>query len=240
MLDASQIIFNKEFVITDKVSVRHSTVGDVIRIGEEHYLHVVSTLTGIPSDAKSVLYDLGVDWVEMSDLEFFALSVQGMSKEDTSIFLPNLDFSKFKLYKRSDGVIQFADKENGVIIDELVYRKIMECLCTIHKIKKKPEKPGDALVREWLIEEDRDKRRNASLKPFKSKLLPLISAMINRPNFKYNYETIGDLLYGQFMDSVTRVQMIISADQLIQGCYAGNIDTKKLDKKKLDWTRDIA
>lgn len=241
MLDTSQLLFSDTFQITDKINVRHSTIGDIIRLGEKQYFQTLSILTGIPSDAKSVLFDLGIDWVEMSDLEFFAFSVTNMPVEQSSIFLPGLDFSRFKLYKRPDETIVYADKENGIIIDELGHHKILECLCTIHKIKKRPEKPGGALARKWLIEEDREKREIAAAKKneFKSQLVPLISAMVNRPNFKYNYSTIANLLFGQFMDAVTRVQAIVSADQLLQGCYTGNVDTKKIDKSKLDWTREL-
>lgn len=241
MFDTLQILFNTNFKITDSISVRHSTIDDIVRLGEERYFQTLTTITSIPSDTKSFLWDIGIDWVEISDLEYFAMMVKDMPLEDSGIFLPNVDFSKFELYVRPDGDKIFANKTSGQIIDIYVYQSIMKVLCTIHNIKKKPERPGDRLAREWLIEDDREKRKinAAKEKEYKSTLAPLVSAMVNQSGFKYNYQTVRELSIGQFMDAVSRIQIINTANQLIQGCYAGNIDMKKLDKKKLDWTREI-
>ena len=241
MVDTLQVLFNTTFRITDLISVRHSTIGDIVKVGEEHYFQVLTTLTSIPSDTKSLLFDMGYDWVEVSDLEYFAMMVKNMPSEDSSIFLPNTDFSQFSMYVRPDGDKVFANKKTGQVIDFLGHKNILEALCKIHGLKKKPEKPGDRLAREWLIEEDREKRKRnaANKKEYKSTLTPLISAMVNHEGFKYNYQTVQDLPIGQFMDAVSRIQVITSANQLIQGCYAGNVDSSKIDKKKLDWLRDL-
>lgn len=243
VLDKGQILFSNNYRITDNISVRHSTVGDIINLGEEKYFGILSTLTSIPSDAKSVLDDMGIDWVEISDLEFFALTTGGLSESESGIFLPNIDLRKFKLYKRPDGDIVYADKDNSIIIDKRAHMMILETLCTIHKIKKKPEKPGSKLARQWLIEEDREKRMLAARKKekngFESTLIPLISSAVNSEGFKYNYQTVLDLPYGQFMDAIARLQIIKSADALLGGCYSGNVDMKKLNKKNLDWMREI-
>ena len=222
--------------------MRQSTVGDVINLGEEKYFHILSSMTAIPSDAKSVLWDAGIDWEELSDLEFFAMMVGLLSKEETQIFIPNVDFSKFSLYKREDGDIVFADKVNCIVIDMMVHRKILDYLCTIHKIKKKPEKAGSALTKQWLIDEDRDRRKMEAAKkgkPFESSLMPLVSSMVNHEGFKYGYKEVRDLPFGQFMDAAARVQLIASTDKLISGIYAGTIDGKKIGKSQLDWTRAI-
>lgn len=243
IVDKAQALFSTTFRITDKVSVRHPTVGDIIQIGEEKYFSVLSTLTSIPSDAKSVLNDMGIDWVEISDLEFFALVAGGLDANDSGIFLPNIDLRKFKLYKRPDGDIVFADRENAIIIDKRVHMMILETLCILHKIKKKPEKPGSNLARQWLIEEDQEKRMMAAKKKekdgFTSTLVPLVSSAVNSAGFKYNYQSVQQLPYGQFMDSIARLQIIKSADALLDGCYSGNVDMKKLNKKNLDWMREV-
>ena len=138
MIDTARILFSDSFEITKLISVRHSTLGDVIRLGEERYFRILQLLTAIPSDEKFLLYKNGIDWMEISDLEFFAMMVRGIPKEDSQIFLPGLDFSKFKLYKDDSGDVKFSD---GVItIDLYSHQRMAECLCTIHRIKKKVEK----------------------------------------------------------------------------------------------------
>lgn len=240
-IDIAQVLFSSEFKITDKIYVRHSTVGDVVRLGEEHYFQILQTLTAIPSDEKYLLWQNGIDWMEISDLEFFSMMVKTLSVEESQVFLPGIDFKKFELYKRPDGDIVFADKRQSIVMDAYSHKRMLDTLCQIHRIKKKVEKAGNATTKRILIEEDRDKKKLAASqhKEYKSTLMPLISSMVNRSGFKYDYETIRDLRFGQFMDSVARLQLIVATDQLVTGVYAGNVDTKKLDKKKLDWTREI-
>ena len=242
IVDAGQVLFSKSYKITDKIIMRQSTVGDVIDMGEEHYFHVLNLLTAIPSDAKSALWDAGLDWEEVPDLQFFAMAVSGLKPEDTQIFIPGVDFTKFALYKRDDGDFVFADKVNCITVDVMVHKKILDYLCAAHKIKKKPEKAGSALTKQWLIEEDRDKRKMAAAKKdksFKSDLMPLVSSMVNHEGFKYDYETVKGLPFGQFMDAAARVQLIVSVDKIISGIYAGTVDGKKIAKSQLDWTRAI-
>lgn len=239
MIDTARILFSDSFEITKLISVRHSTLGDVIRLGEERYFRILQLLTAIPSDEKFLLYKNGIDWMEISDLEFFAMMVRGIPKEDSQIFLPGLDFSKFKLYKDDSGDVKFSD---GVVtIDLYSHQRMAECLCTIHRIKKKVEKAGNETTKRVLIKEDEDRHKYAAKNPkeFKSTLKPLISSMVNREGFKYNYDTVMAMKFGQFMDAAARLQMIVATDQLIQGIYAGNVDMKQIDKKRLDWTREI-
>ena len=243
LIDTSRLLFSDEYEVTQKISVRHSTVGDVLRLGERRYFHILHTLTSIPSDEKWLLHTKGINWMDISDLEFFAMLAPSLKPEDSQIFFPGLDFSKFRLYKQDDGLLLFADKANGITIDKFSHMKMMECLCTIHKIKKKVEIAGNEHTRQVLLEDDKLRYERAlakaDMQEYKSTLVPLISALINREGFKYNYNTVGELRFGQFLDAAARVQMIVATDQLIQGVYAGNVDAKKLDKKKFDWTREI-
>ena len=41
------------------------------------------------------------------------------------------------------------------------------------------------------------------------------------------------------MNQINRVQIIVQADAALGGMYSGFVDTKKMDKTILDWTRDI-
>lgn len=240
-IDSAKILFSDSFRITDKIVARHSTMGDVIDLGEERYFRILQSLTAIPSDEKWLLYKQGIDWMELSDLEFFSMTVSSLSKEDTEIFFPGLDFSKFRLYVRPDGDKIFADKANNIIIDFYGYRQMMDCLCTIHKIKKKVEKAGNSYTKQILLEEDEERVKRAMNNPkeFKSTLTPLVSSMVNREGFKYDYQTVRDMRFGQFMDAATRLQLIVATDQLIQGIYAGTVDSSKIDKKRMDWTREL-
>lgn len=239
--DASRVLFSDSFPITQYISVRHSTVGDVINLGEEHYFQVLRILTAIPSDEKYLLHQLGKDWMATSDLEFFSMMVSTLPKEDTEIFLPGIDFSRFKLYMRDDGDFYYSDAERGITIDMLGHKKLLDSLCLIHGIKKKVEKAGNATTKQVLIEEDKERREIALAKQgeYQSQLQPLLSSMVNRAGFKYDYNTVKQMLFGQFMDACARQQLIVATDQLIQGMYSGTVDPKKVERHRLDWTRAL-
>jgi hypothetical protein len=42
------------------------------------------------------------------------------------------------------------------------------------------------------------------------------------------------------MNQIARTQIIVQADAALGGMYSGFVDTKKMDKTVLDWTRDIS
>jgi hypothetical protein len=239
-LDALQMYFGDDFPVSAAITIHQPSMGDVIDIGEETYYSTVFALTAISSDMKSCLWDMGIDWTKFSDLEMFYMLATGMPKENTAVFFGDLDFSAFKLYRRGDGDLFMCDPETETVIDSYVYHKISSYICRLHNIKKKPELPGNLGTKKILIDEDRQKRKFKNEKGFKTQLMPLISAMVNSPGFKYALNDVRDLKIFAFMDSVMRIQTIKSVDQLTEAYYSGNIDTKKFDVKKLNWLGDLS
>ena len=59
------------------------------------------------------------------------------------------------------------------------------------------------------------------------------------PGFKYNLKEVLSIGFKEFMDAVARTQIITSTQALLNGCYTGNVDTKKLNKNELNYMRDI-
>jgi len=43
----------------------------------------------------------------------------------------------------------------------------------------------------------------------------------------------------QFMDAVQRARLIDSTNHLLNGVYAGTIDSKKIKNEKFNWMREI-
>ena len=74
-------------------------------------------------------------------------------------------------------------------------------------------------------------------KPFKSYLLPLISSVKVRMGYTKDY--VRNEGYCEFMDDLSRLQIIHNADHLLAGCYAGTIDMKKINKQELNWLKEI-
>lgn len=235
--DMLQLYFGDDVVVNDKITLRQPTIDDIIRIGESTYYSVVYALTSIPSDSKSALWDAGVDYMNISDLEYFHLATSGLSEEDCGIFLPGIDLSKFGLFETSDGIVFMYDRDNDIKIDMYIHTIISKYVCSLHGIKKKVERAANEVTKRILIEDDRMRKESLQKKESTSTLLPLISSV--RVVMGCTKEEIRRMGIAEFMDIVYRTQTIKSVDALTAAYYSGNIDTKKFDVKKLDWSRDI-
>jgi hypothetical protein len=181
---------------------------------------------------------MGLDWCEVEDFELFMMLVQTLSPDKTKILFGDLDFSKLKPFKHpQNGDIVLADKETGIIIDQMIYLRIVTYLRKLHNITPKVEKTKSKTVKKWLIEEDRNKIKNSQGKPFKSYLLPLISSIKVKQGYTKDY--VRNMGLYEFFDDLNRAQIICNAEHLLNGAYSGMMDMKKVDKKEFNWLRPL-
>lgn len=235
--------FGEDYVINQYISIHSPTVGEVVAMGEEEYYQIVSALTAIPTDMKVQLWDAGICWEDISDFELFIMLTKELPVEKSRIFLGELDFRKFQLGKNKENdelvIFQLAEDNELIVIDKNIHRLIADAIRKIHGIVPKPRKAGSKIVRELLIEDDRKWAEIRKKDKNKPTLLPLISSMVNCAEFKYGIKEIKEMPFYAFMDSVKRVSMVKNASALLQGCYSGMIDTKKINKSSLDWMKPI-
>ena len=237
-VDELQLYFGDDYVINDYISITQPLVGSVVDYGEAQYFSMVHTLTAIPSDMKSQLWDMGLDWTEMDDFELFMMLVQTLTPDKTYILFGDLDFSKLRPFKNNqNGDIVLADKETGIIIDKMIYLRIMSYLRKLHNLKPKVEKAANKMTKKVLIDEDRQKILHAKDKPFKSYLLPLISSIKVKQGYTKDY--VRNMGLYEFFDDIARMQIINNADHLLSACYAGTIDMKKINKAELNWMKEL-
>lgn len=235
-VDELLLYFGDDYVINDNIQIHQPLVGEIVNC-ERDYFSVVHTLTAIPSDLKSQLWDMEVDWCQVEDFELFRMLAPTLTQDKTAILFGELDFSKMKQYKKQNGDIVLADKETGIIIDQLIYTRMMNYLRKLHNITPKVEKTKSKTVKKWLIEEDRKKIELAKSKPFKSYLLPLISSVKVKQGYTKDY--VRNMGMYELFDDIARLQIIHNADHLLSAVYAGTIDMKKIDKKELNWMKEL-
>ena len=187
-IDPLQLYFGDDYIINDKIKIKQAKIGDIVDFGEAKYFSVVHTLTAIPSDLKSKLWDMGLDWMEVEDFELFIMLAQTLPIESTKLLFGDLDFTKLKPYRnKENGDIVLADLESGVKIDKLIYLRIVNYLRKVHNITPKIERAANKTTKQILIDEDRMKIRLNQEKPFKSYLLPLISSVKVRMGYTKDY-----------------------------------------------------
>ena len=238
-VDALFLYFGDDYIINDDIKLMQPTVGQIVDYGEQSYFSMVHTLTAIPSDMKSMLWDkMELDWTKVEDFELFTMFSQTMTPDKTGIIFGDLDFSKMKPYRhpQNDEVV-LADKDAGVVIDKLVYMRMMAFLRKLHNITPKPEKAKGKRAKQAMIDEDRRNHEFNKNKPFKSYLLPLISAVKVRQGYTRDY--VRNMGLFEFFDDLARLQIVYNSDHLMSGIYSGNVDAKKINKDELNWLREL-
>ena len=237
-VDELQLYFGDDYIINQHIKITQPTIDDIIKYGEAQYFSMVHTLTAIPSDMKSQLWDMELDWTEVDDFELFMMLSQTLNPTKTGILFGDLNFSGLvPIRNPQNGDIVLANRETGIVVDKMIYLKIMNYLRKLHNITPKVEKAANKMTKKILIEEDRQKLLHAKDKPFKSYLLPLISSVKVHQGYTKDY--VRNMGLYEFFDDVARMQIINNANHLLSACYAGTIDMKKINKAELNWMKEI-
>ena len=237
--DKLGIFFGKPFQINSKISIRQPTIGEIVEYGEDRFFSLISCATAISSEYKSLLWDAGIDYEQIDDFCMFSWMMCRQDVETTRILFGDLDFTKLKPVVREDGQTILRDPEQDIIIDFNIHRRIKEYFKDAYGIEKKPEKAANKQTKMKLIELDRMDKEDAAKQRHQSTLQPLISSLVNHPGFKYDLVGVLSLTFGQIMDAVQRLQIIQTAQSLMQGSMSGFCDTSKVPKQLWDWTRPL-
>ena len=238
-VDELKLYIGDDYVINDKIKVIQPTIRQIAEFGERDFFSVVHTLCAIPSDMKSQLWDMGIDWMEIDPYDLFVMLSQTLTPDRTKPLFGDLDFTKLKPYKHPnvEGEVILADKESGVLIDKMIHYRIVSYLRKAFNITPKVERAKNEITKRILIEEDRRKIEQNKNKPFKSFLLPLISSVKVKQG--YTKEYVLNMGYVEFFDELNRLQVINNADHLLDGVYHGTLDMKKINKSELNWLREL-
>ena len=187
-VDPLKLYFGDPYVVNKYITIFQPTIGDIIEYGEREYYSMIQTLTAIPSEMKSTLWDAGIDWTQISDFQLFIMLAPSLSQKQTEIVLGDIDLQRMKLVENpQNGEPVLKDPISGAIIDELAYRTMSAYLCKLHNLTKKVEKAGNKFTKQVLIDEDRQKKEYGAKQPYKSFLMPLVSSIKVRQAYTKDY-----------------------------------------------------
>lgn len=202
---------------------------------------MVNALVAVPSDYIAQLHQLHIDWNEMLDFELFCMLTPAIPMEESRLLFGDLDLTQFEIVPTGEHQCYLHHKTLDFVLDEVMYMAIRNYLCHVHGIQvRRNKKAGNANTKNIMIEDALEELKKAKRKRPKSVLHSIISTLVNFEGFKYNLEQVRQLKLGTFYDSVKRIPAIQSSRALLQGCYSGNIDTKKINKKDLNYMRDLS
>ena len=160
------------------------------------------------------------------------------------ILFKNIDITDFKLYKEketedSEEKLCLYSPQYDIKLYEEDYMQIAEYIREMLNVHPKVEKAKGKTAKRWMIDEDKMNALHRDEKNI-STLLPLVSACVNHPGFKYKLQELREVGIYQFMDAVQRLQIYESSIALLNGSYSGFCDISKVDKDNFNFMRDIS
>ena len=247
-VDALRVYRGRDLVINDKIRVRQPTLGEIeggplddAEGNEKRFFQTVYTLLATPTDMMAQLDKYGIDYERLSNYQLFMALFPQMEQSGTRFILGDIDPKCFrKVLVTNEERYILADEKRNIFIDEVVYAAIVHYICAFMQATQTAFiKNGNAFTRAVRMELAYDELAMSKDKPYESLLQPLISTMVNMEGFKYGWGDVWDMKIGAFMDSVQRIQTILSARALLDGCYSGNVDVSKIDKKELNYLKNL-
>lgn len=232
------ILYERFIKINDYIKIIIPTVQEVLD-NEDEYYGIVSSLVSTPYDMMVQLDDIGVDFTEIDDYELFLIVFQSLRNQDTSLIFGDLDLSGFEpAINDENNEIVLLDTNTGVIIDKSIHFQIAEALRKIHHLKRNNRKAANTDAKRFLIDRARKKQKRAQREVRHSQLEPLIIAMVNTEQFKYNFETTKALTIHQFNESVIQIVHKVNYLNVMHGVYSGTVNVKDIDQKELNWLKN--
>lgn len=253
-----QLYFGDPYQVSDKILVYQPTIGGILeydkKFGESEFWSMLNVFIGNTTSYRLLLWDMGIDWNEISDFQLFSLLIKTLKVENTEILFGDLDLSSFDAYMKqipnedeSNNKEESEPKQEMILwnpeldieINKDIYKNIALYIRTMFNIFPKVEKAKGKTTKKWIIEEDRMNLANAKKEDTTSTFLPLIESCCCHPGFKYKKNELREVGIYEFMRNVQRLQVYESTTALLKGMYSGFIDTKGIDKEEFDFMRDI-
>ena len=229
------LLYKPSYQINDAIKIMIPSVGEVYD-NEDEYYNAITAITASPIDLMVQLDDVGIDYTSINDYELFLILFGGLASQDTSLIFGDLDLTKFELaLNPENGAVVMMDVENNIIIDRSIHSQIASTLRKIHHLKRNRRKPANDEAKEYMMKRAREKLARHKNKPFESQLEPLIVALVNTEQFKYDFESTRGISIYQFNKSVRQIIKKVDYDNMMHGVYAGTVDPKGLSSDALNW-----
>lgn len=246
--DKLKMYFGEDCTING-ITISIPKIGAILKIGESKFYHSLSPFLSNPTSIRVMLYDAfnHKDWTKTKDIEtFFILLQLVQDKEPLKLIFKDLDFNDIKIVKlkrdvngeEQDCFALVGPQQNLFLWDD-EYLEIAEYIREMMHVHPKVEKIKGKSGKLWAIQEDKMNAVQEKKDENSSILLPLVSACINHPGFKYKLEELKDVNIYQFMDSTNRIQKYEQGIAAIHGIYGGMINSKNIPKELINFMGEL-
>lgn len=237
--ELKHIIGGDDYEVSNGIIIRNPLIKEIKEFGQFNYLGLIQYITMRAYDNAVELWDNGINYQEVPDFVMFVNNMRNASPELTRIMFGDLDFTKFEVgVNEQNGELIFTNSE--FVIDEAIYREMMKFVRGIHYLDEKVEYDMANMTGiKFLIERMRRKQRRNAKKEPQPFLSNLISSMVCRADFPYDFNTIMDLHISQLYNGFYRTNKSDTAKYLTQAIYAGTVSKKDIATSLLTWYGDL-
>lgn len=238
-INKTLVLRGDPIVIDEHITLFQPSVNDIVEFGEEKFFGVFWGMCSSAYDRPSFFDDMGIDFMTVSDWEYFLSVAHSLDKESTSLIFGDLDFSAFSIQKRmvEDKPEYILLRESdGFIFDAEEYQKVIPYVREMTNFHHTGKKAANKATAKLLIMDDRRERERSKKKEYESMLFNIIVSLVNTEEFSYTYKSVYDITVYQLMKSFIQINGKKSAVALLQGSMSGFMDTSKISSEAFNWT----
>ena len=238
-INKTLVLRGDPIVIDEHITLYQPSVNDIVEFGEEKFFGVFWGMCSSAYDRPSFFADLGVDFMTVSDWQYFLSVAKSMNKESTKLIFGDLDFTDFEIQKRvTDDKQEFVlvRQSDGFIFDEAEYQKVIPYVREMVNFHHTGKKAANKSTAKLLIMDDRREREKNKNKEYESMLFNIIVSLVNTEEFSYTYKTVYDITVYQLMKSFVQINGKKNAVALLQGSMSGFMDTSSINSEAFNWT----
>lgn len=252
-VDKLKVLSGEPIKISDLLTIYQPTIRDIKDAGEQKFLNTLWMMCSCAWDMPSAFDDMGIDFMSVSDWQFFIQIVQTLPMEYTKLIFGDLDFQKLKpmsFKKKEDdtegqivlvniepmtiGEITYQPAE--YIFTEELYHQMISYVREMIGFQHKGRKAANRATAKILIMDDRKQRNRHKNDPYESMFHNGIISLVNTEEFPYTYASVLDITIYQFTKSLIQIQGKKQACAMLQGSMSGFVDTSKIPSINFQWT----
>ncbi len=244
------LLGRKEYKLTDELIVHIPLVSEIRASPEKEiaYYQLLSVFLKTPCDSMVELDDMGMNYTQVKEYDLFIMMIfnllngkNNVQEDIWHMIFPYIDMKDLSVNSKNEQLV-ITDAQGNIIIDEKIYYSLSDLLRQIISSEKNMEyyKVPEEETRKYIISRQRLKQQRAIEreklygKKSSSILDGVILLLVNNCNFKYNFETIGQITIYDLYACLRQIYSDREIDGLMSGFWTGNVDLKKIDSSKLN------
>lgn len=243
-----RMYFGDDYIVNDKITIHQPSIQDFIDADNESDIYnVIVPFVANTTAYRLQLWDMGIDWNKLSNLELFSILIKSMKLKYSKLVFGDIDFSTFNLYEKrvgSEKVLTLYSSEMNLEIDEETRNKMCKYIqYMFSSFPPEEEFTSSKTLKQDLINKDRQKliQRQKDLSENKNQqsLLSMVAFYLNHPGCKYKKNELREVGYFEFMYNIQRLQIYESTHALFGGMYSGMCDLSKVNPNEFNFMRDV-